>query len=338
MKQESRLITKIQSLVLIFSFFFCFLSYSNGNDTIILKECDFHSLQEVCLSHKPKFLKINSYKSDSLPNEIGDLKRLEVLDINFGKFHSIPSSIGNLGNLKKLTISNGYTNLKISSEIGQLTKLTELNIYNYEIDTLPEEIGNLVNLEKVMLCGKLKSLPESVRNWKKVNNLYLAGNELNEVPTYIFEFDKLESLDISRNNISQISDSLNFLKNLKKFNCSGNITLLKLPNKLCQLEKLEFIDITNTMISSFPNCLSKMESLRKMKVCKDLFPEFKPFNKELLPKIEWSWRCGYLQSNLIDFSEAFGSHSTSLKRSKDTLFLIYNYFYNRPNVIDEEFS
>jgi len=55
-------------------------------------------------------------------------------------------------------------------------------------------------------------------------------------------------------------------------------------------------------------------------------------------KIEWSWRCRYLESQLIDFSEVYGKYTTKLKKVNDTLYLESNYFYNEPGVIDEEFT
>lgn len=129
-----------KGITILITFFICSISFANENDTIVLKNCDYNTLMEICLTKNPKHLKIHSYKSDSLPDEIGRLTNLEYLDINFGEFHSIPKSIGNLIELRILTISNGRTKLNIPPEIGKLINLIELNIYNYEIEFLPNEI------------------------------------------------------------------------------------------------------------------------------------------------------------------------------------------------------
>lgn len=331
-------IMRNQFYISLISYFICSLSFANGNDTIILKECNYDILKEVCLTKSPTYLKINSFKGDSLPSQIGKLNQLENLEVNFGEFHSIPKSIGKLTRLKKLTISNGLTRLNIPSEIGQLINLVELNIYNYKIEFLPTEIGNLVNLEDVMLCGKLESLPESVKNWKSIKKMYLAGNDLKEIPTYFYLFSELESLDISRSDISAISDSIKYLKRLRDLTLDGNIRLDKLPESLCELENLERLSLINTMISSLTNCFSETKNLTEINLCKELFPDYKAIDKVLSNKIEWNRRCRYLESKLIDFSEAYGTYNTKLSTSKDTLCLESNYFYNEPRVIDEEFS
>lgn len=327
-----------KQISILISFFVSIISFAQQNDTIVLQDCDYSRLLEISSTKNPKYLKINSYKSDSLPNEIGSITNLEYLEINFGEFHSIPKSIGNLNKLKTLTISNGHTKLNIPSEIGNLTNLKELNIYNYKIDALPNEIGNLLNLEEIMLCGSLNSLPSSIQNWKKIKNLYLAGNNLNKIPPYFYLFSELEFLDLSRNNISFINDSIKLLKQIKDLTFNGNIELKNLPESICELRMLERLEIENTMISSLPHCLSLNKNLLTIKVCKELFSNQEIVNEKMNNKIQWSWRCRHLESQLIDFSEAYGKYESKLKKSNDTLYLESKYFYNEPGVIDDEFS
>lgn len=45
---------------------------------------------------------------ESLPNEIGDLKCLQVLNVVSNNLTHIPGSVGNLKTLKKLQISNNH--------------------------------------------------------------------------------------------------------------------------------------------------------------------------------------------------------------------------------------
>lgn len=327
---------KLISIIITFFLYSIYFAYEN--DTIVVKDCDYSKLLELCLTKNPKYLKIHSYNGDSLPNEIGKLTNLEYFDINFGKFNSIPNSIGNLNKLKILTISNGYTKLHIPSEIGNLTNLKELNIYNYQIDSLPNEIGNLVNLEEIMLCAKLNSLPSTIQAWKKIRNLYLAGNNLKKIPSYFYMFSELEFLDLSRNNLSFIEDSIKLLQQIKDLTFNGNIELKSLPRSICELQMLERLEVENTMISSLPDCLPLNKNLVTIKICKELFPNQETIDEKLNDKIEWSWKCRYLESQLIDFSEAYGNYKTKLKKAKDTLYLESNYLYNEPGVIDEEFS
>lgn len=324
-------------LIIIILLLFSNISFASELDSIQLKKCDYAELLILCNEKNPFYLHINSYESDSLPTEIGKLTNLEYLYINFGKFNTIPKSIGKLIQLKELTISNGRNELTIPPEIGELTNLIELNLFNYKIKSLPNEIGNLLKLEKVMLCGELNSIPNSIQNWKNIEHLYLAGNQFTQIPSFVYNFKNLEYLDLSNSNISFISDSIKHLQNLTDFELSGNIELTTLPKTICELYNLEELNVKNTMIASIPFCLSKNSKLKRIQLCKTLIMDEHKIETVFGNKIQWSWRCRYLQSKLIDFTEIYGQYDSKLTRIKDTVVLTSNYFYNEPNVIDEEF-
>jgi hypothetical protein len=84
----------------------------------------------------------------SLPDEIGDLISLEVLDLTGSKVNSLPHTIGNLSNLKEL-------------------KLPEV------LSNLPDEIGNLTNLEHLHFRGPMSTFPSMITNLKNLRVLNL---------------------------------------------------------------------------------------------------------------------------------------------------------------------
>src|SRR5690606_414006 len=129
-----------------------------------------------------------------------------------------------------------------------------------------------VNLEEIMLCAKLNSLPSTIQAWKKIRNLYLAGNNLKKIPSYFYMFSELEFLDLSRNNLSFIEDSIKLLQQIKDLTFNGNIKLKYLPRSIFELQMLEILEVENTMISSLPDCLILNKNLVTIKICKKLFP------------------------------------------------------------------
>lgn len=307
-------------------------------DTLIIRNSQLKDLSNIGLLTNLKYLKIEDYEGSSLTDEIGNLTNLKYLEINSSKITTLPTSIGNLINLETLIISNGSCDLTIPSEIGKLINLKELNIYNYHFKSLPNEIGKLVNLEETMLCGDLKELPNSIKNWRKIKDLYLDGNELTEIPSFIYNLNSLEYLDISNNNISYVSDSIKFLNNLKDLSIEGNIQIVKLPETICSLKKLKTINIENTKITALPICLSNNKNLKTISICKTLIENPKKIEEKFKNKIKWGNYCKYLESSLVDYSEIYGTYNLKLKQKKDTLILDYSYFYNEPGVMDEEYS
>ena len=92
-----------------------------------------------------------------LPTEIGEFKKLKILDLT----------------------KNGLTHLPES--ICTLTDLTELNLGENQLKELPASIGKLVNLTTLNLSSnKLKDLPESFFHLPKLTTLDLGENQINK--------------------------------------------------------------------------------------------------------------------------------------------------------------
>src|SRR5690606_27169663 len=90
-------------------------------------------------------LHVQGQNLEVLPQEIGQLINLEVLNLYENQFTSIPSEIGQLTNLISLRADENQLT-SIPSEIGQLNSLAYLDLEDNQITSLPPEIGQLANL------------------------------------------------------------------------------------------------------------------------------------------------------------------------------------------------
>lgn len=109
----------------------------------------------VCPSVSLVSLSLNSNQvTGQLPDSIGSLKNLQILDLAYNSFWgSIPSAIGNLSSLKVLYLHSNKMNGSIPESFGQLSKLVDLNLIANAWGGVMTEVHfmNLSSLERIML-------------------------------------------------------------------------------------------------------------------------------------------------------------------------------------------
>jgi Leucine-rich repeat (LRR) protein len=119
----------------------------------------------------------DNYQNKSLPKEIRRLVNLEVLNIQSNPLETLPPEIGQLKKLKAIYVSE--TKLKgLPKEIGELKNLEILNLSMNAIITLPAEIGRLENLTTLYIAEKISAIPDEIKNCKKLKKIDVYGTDL----------------------------------------------------------------------------------------------------------------------------------------------------------------
>ncbi len=122
---------------------------------------------------------------NKLVPEIGNLDKLQYLDLWDNSLTSLLPEIGNLGNLQLLNLQ-GNKLTSLPPEIGNLGNLQVLSLVVNPLTTLPPEIGNLVNLQKLELeDNSLTSLPAEIGNLVNLTEFELNGNSLTTLPNSV---------------------------------------------------------------------------------------------------------------------------------------------------------
>jgi len=123
-----------------------------------------------------------NYTSGTLPPEIGNLSRLEILDLGDNNYSGpIPPELGNLTNLVHLNFDGNSFSGTIPPQLGNLTNLTEMYFtYNQLSGSIPATFGNLVNLSSLSLKynNLTGSLPPELGNLINLHYLSLNDNQL----------------------------------------------------------------------------------------------------------------------------------------------------------------
>ncbi len=135
-----------------------------------------------------KITELHCRNISQLPENIGKLTNLEVLNCSHNKLKSLPDSIGDLKNLDTLDCSSN----KLTSLPDSITKLPfidTLNCSENELISLPEDIGNLITLGK-LVCGEnnIEALPASIVKLRNLKYLVLDDELWEDIPKEIEDF------------------------------------------------------------------------------------------------------------------------------------------------------
>lgn len=297
-------------------------------------------LQHVCKLPDLTHLTFDYYDDTILTSDIGNLNKLQFLELGKSKLQILPKEIGQLKELKKMSLSTNWGQaIEIPSEIGNLQQLEEIDWSWCRIKKLPESIGNLRELKKLSLWGSnLTEIPAEIGQLKKLEQLYLSGNSIKTLPSTFYQLTSLKTLDLEENDLEQIDAAIGNLSSLEFIDLSGNKMLTAIPDALGKLPVLEDVFLENTQIREIPKSFKVNPAIKTIKLCKTFIDNPGKMEREFDGKIEWEWNCRTLEQMLVNFEEKYGKETSKFVDKKDTLFLSYYYFYNEPGVIDEEYN
>ena len=132
-------------------------------------------------------LRLRGSQLTAVPESIGRLIHLQMVELTSNQLTALPESIGRLMQLRELYLnSNQLTALPES--IGHLSQLQELRLDYNQLTALPESMEKLIHLEKLFLHdnGALGISPEILGpTWQQVKEEVKAANPA-EILQYYF--------------------------------------------------------------------------------------------------------------------------------------------------------
>lgn len=181
-----------------------------------------------CLAPKFEGTDLNMKR---LPAGLGKFVNLEVFAFAcLEQLETLPEEIGNLRKLEELIIDNGNgcgMNLRLPRSIGKLQNLRILRLYGAldardsgrrrTVESLPDTLGNLRRLE-VLDLGRngLTVVPPAIARLSNLKTLRLEYNDLRALPAFVGNLPKLREISLDSNGRAVVLPaSLSKLKGLK---------------------------------------------------------------------------------------------------------------------------
>jgi internalin A len=181
-----------------------------------------------------KRLDLSSNELTQFPAQFNAPDSLTNVSLANNNLTAIPQFLCRTNNVRTLDLQRNKISLVPPSLISSCQSLSDLSLSNNPIGALPESIGELSHLKKIFFdnCG-LSEIPESVRQCDSLRYVFLDNNSLTEFPTVLLNLDndnyraqisldsnniitlpleimssKLQSIDIDRNMLCKLPDSL----------------------------------------------------------------------------------------------------------------------------------
>lgn len=178
-----------------------------------------------------------------LPDEIGNLTKLEQLFIANGKLEKLPATVSNLISCTDVEIYNCPMMTEFPVELAQMPNLITLNISNNRQWSAAEALKGL----KALASGPSR---------EKVQILYFNDNNLEEIPAEITDMKKLGLLNFSNNNIKEIKSPWgNSIKPVQLYLDNNELSSFPVDENgvFCYMEDAETFSVRGNNFTEFPD-------------------------------------------------------------------------------------
>ena len=178
----------------------------------------------------------------SLPDEIGNLTKLEYLYIANGELEELPETMENLVNLTDVEIYNCPKMKKFPMALTRMPSIVSLNISNNSQWSSEEVYKGLDGLA----TGPAK---------EKIQILYARQNSLEELPASFANMKKIGLLDLAFNNISILHPLGKDVAPVQLYLDNNRLTEIPVGGDglFCALNDTETVSIKNNMLTVFPD-------------------------------------------------------------------------------------
>eukprot|EP00002_Diphylleia_rotans_P022665 TRINITY_DN4441_c0_g2_i1.p1 TRINITY_DN4441_c0_g2~~TRINITY_DN4441_c0_g2_i1.p1 ORF type:complete len:625 (-),score=133.79 TRINITY_DN4441_c0_g2_i1:182-2056(-) len=222
--------------------------------------CQLADIGEWRMKRKTELI-LTKRNISEIPEAIGNVTNMRVLNFAENKLSVLPATIGSLTNLTSVNFrSNALSSLP--ETMSYLNKLAEVDLSQNQFISTPEPLLPLSEVSSYKLSeNKIAHISPSIESMKGLNVLLLDHNEISTLPEGIFRLSHLNEVDLSHNKLNFIGDNPFRWRSLIKLRL-GNNQLLSVPSGLDKLTLLTELHLDNNKIQDVPYSLLQVTSLK----------------------------------------------------------------------------
>ncbi|XP_060063340.1 protein flightless-1 homolog [Ylistrum balloti] len=214
-------------------------------------------------------LNLSHNQIEMIPNQLFiNLTDIFFLDLSNNLFETLPPQMRRLTNLQTLILNN---NPLVHAQLRQLPALLSLQTLHMRdtqrtLANFPSGLDTLTNLQDVDLSNNdLPRVPETLYKVSSLKRLNLSGNQITELSLVIDTWIHLETLNLSRNKLTALPSSLHKLASLKKLYLNSNLLDFEgIPANIGKLHNLEIFSATNNQLEMIPEGLCRCGKLKRL--------------------------------------------------------------------------
>lgn len=222
-----------------------------------------------------KYLKLfNNLNLSELPPSFTDLVSLQELIIKDCPIRSFPGNMKKLNILSGVTLQqmDSLNWESVMNSFSQCENLIKLNISENKLTNFPNNLSKLNKLESLTFIAGYNSSTIEQFNWdesiktvvklKNIRVLNLSGNKMKSISSSFSGFKKLDSLYLNGNNLLDLSKVVPFLSNVKLtyLGLSG-CRMKKIPENIGKLVLCENLDISQNLFDTIPDAIGQLKKI-----------------------------------------------------------------------------
>ncbi len=220
----------------------------------------------ACINNRVIALNLANINLENLPESIGNLTKLQFLDLSDNKLDCLPETIGNLENLEEFYIKGSWSNNRpfynsikeLPKSFHKLKKLQKFSIDGNELKNIPDDFQHLLNLKEISIKNNgLEQIPDIFANFSQLIKLDLSENRITKIVPSIGNLTNLIDLSLRYNSIEIIPEYISNLNSLEDLSLDGN-KIKEIPLSLFNLNSLHYLNLSNNCIKKIPEDIVKL--------------------------------------------------------------------------------